>query len=691
MHSTNNPTSLLANEEKIINFNPATDQNTFRFYSDYFNTNKQHILQFLSNNPVYSEIITNTALIDIFNSLNSLLNEYTIKFINHDIKNYVNDLKSKNFFNINEISIEQSVEELTKYYSLNRDIKVLYPAFDNVLTKISLDFVNQCELLIQRICNDIDIISKGFNPEYKSDNQNRIQLNHIISSGSDTHHQGAQVLILEFHNYNQSFKLVYKPSSVEADAFITGNMRRLKLIEPQWQEYRSFIEIVNQKLELQNICLLPTYLIIPKYDQNNNNIIFCKYGYIEYIQHKPWETLDLTNDFKNLLSKTEIRDRWKISGEIEKIYNDEFNKLLVAAINDPNCSYILRTEEDQNNFSFSAGCLSAIMIALGIIDMHAENMIVSNKLPVLIDLENSFLIDDAPTISKTLVFRPDMGSFSPKSVIPKLYDELLDIHGIQTLNIEQIEKNRSFTVFQIKNGTAEPYLIDQQKAKNGINFIIDCFVEMKHEFDTWFKNVNDFNICVRYIPLSTSVFRTDLEGLLACIIKPGIDLHNEIKQFQNALSDVYDTEQAESKEANNYAIYQKSCLDAYVDELLRGNIPVYYVFVKEKELYDFNSRLLKINPINSTAVNGNEATEIKDTTPPKSFFNVSPISHIKLRFDTICSNHELTKDQLNAELASELKRLGNEVDEIKNVNAPNNSSSQPTENKENKCGCCRLM
>jgi hypothetical protein len=259
-------------------------------------------------------------------------------------------------------------------------------------------------------------------------------------------------------------------------------MEQLSILDEQYINCKSYIELINSELISQEKKPLPTYLIIPKKQLNDDKEVIDRYGYIEFISHSPWHTINCVDYLEKLVRETAPCDKREINGKVEKYYNQKFEIMLTAASNDSSCNYILRTKNEEDDFSFACGCLITVMTTLGIIDMHVENMIVSNKLPILIDLESSFKIDKASTIEKTLAFQVDRGSFSHKSTAPKEYAHLYNITGLQTPTIDMIEKNRSYTIFKIKDDKPIPYALDNHVMAHGISAALEIFKHKHKEF-----------------------------------------------------------------------------------------------------------------------------------------------------------------------------------------------------------------
>jgi hypothetical protein len=643
-------------DEKKINFEKIiSDNKRSQYFKDYYLTNIQEIMDFVYNENL-SNFILPSALEDIASGLSALLDEYTIKFLDHDIKQYK---KSSSFgVNENQLTAREAIQELDKYYASQNDLKTLYPAYAPLLSSLANNYKNKMKLLITRLNTDLDLICRGFS---RSESQSQIKVSQIIQTGSDLHRQGGQVLIIEFSDgTNTKFKIVYKPSSVEADTFITGDMERLSILDEQYINCKSFIELLNPEFNSQGKKSLPTYLIIPKRQLNDANEIVDRYGYIEFILHTPWQAINCVKHLEKLVKKTAPSDKHEINTKIEQYYNDEFKKMLLdAASNDSSCNYILRNESEEDDFSFACGCLITIMTTLGIIDMHVENMIVSNKLPVLIDLESSFKTIDASTIENTLAFKTDRGSFSHKSTAPKEYAHLYNITGLQSPTIEIIEKNRSYTIFQIENNEPVPFALKLNKSTDGISTTLSIFKNNIAMFNTWFNDIRRFNICVRYIPVSTSVFFQLRDAFFDGLIKSKQTLENAIIELQDQL-ELADVPSNQSENPNaiiDDSIFHTNVVRRMAIELSEGNIPVYFTSISGTKLYDFANQVIPKITLNNNISFGINIHDEDIKIAEADFFS-HPCHHIiHSRFNHIVENIEKEEERLNRELKDTITKL----------------------------------
>jgi hypothetical protein len=351
---------------------------------------------------------------------------------------------------------------------------------------------------------------------------------------------------------------------------------------------------------------------------------------------------------------------------------------------DPTCDYILRDQQEQLDYSYACGCLITMIITLGIVDMHVENMIVSNKLPVLIDLENCFYIDSHPAINKTLVFQHQRGSFSHKSTSPKQYSEIFDITGLQTPAIEIVEKNRSYTVYRIVDNKPIPYIIDATEAGRGIDSTLDILHNQSVEFDIWFKEIKERNLCVRYTPARTSEFKNQIDVFFdRYLIGGSNNVPNEIEEFKKIILEEGEQEIGQAVLQNplfinNNAIYNTNSIDRYMDEILGGNVPIYFTLINSKLLFDFSSRSIN-DPFPEHIIS--QASVQNSALQPMAhidFFPVKPLDHIYNRFQGMVANRDNEKIKLKEELVISLQQ----------------ERPQPVESKEETTCCspqCRIM
>ncbi len=142
-------------------------------------------------------------------------------------------------------------------------LRFKYPIINELTTKLCQNFLRNTHLIFLRIERDFDFLCNAFLNELGKN----IRLNKISLAGSDLHKQGQQVAILEFiDNAGKKKKVIYKPSPVQADAMLVGNIDLLKRYDPKYTNCYSLLEGINRGLRDKDKAL-PTYLIAPKKTQ----------------------------------------------------------------------------------------------------------------------------------------------------------------------------------------------------------------------------------------------------------------------------------------------------------------------------------------------------------------------------------------------------------------------------------------
>jgi hypothetical protein len=306
-----------------------------------------------------------------------------------------------------------------------------YPLIQHAVATCAQNFRDNIILACQRIYVDWKAIGNVFFPE------NRLEkLINIKSSGSDTHKKGKQVLFLTFQFVGGGAGLlVYKPSDVEMDYRLVGNTTRYQLDSCQ-----SLTELINGYMD--NRLGLPTYRILPRNpgsalieDEHTHILpIYNSYGYIEFLSHQP--KADETGQ--------------PVDFTLAELLSD----------------WVTDNPEDIKKFYKQLGGSMAIISVFSLCDLHNDNIIVHNKQPYLIDLENAFA---KPITGFDDVLKDGLKKF----ILPDKDEPINYSEGKVTLKIPNIEdpdawkkkpaKNRIF--LQAANGTiqiAEPtgYALD---------------------------------------------------------------------------------------------------------------------------------------------------------------------------------------------------------------------------------------
>lgn len=201
------------------------------------------------------------------------------------------------------------------------------PLLVHALKKASSNFYLNLSSAWRRIARDWNDIGSVFGKEL-------LELTKIRSTGSDFHAGGKQVLILTFMTWGGEMKIVYKPTDLDIDFRIVGNTEGpVRRILALGSEEKSFLELVNENAPRSHH--LATYTIFPAATTTNvKSALEGAYGYLEFIE-----------------------------------YNSNVD------------------EEHRPSFFFQMGQLTAIACALSMKDVHADNVILRDGKPHLIDLE----------------------------------------------------------------------------------------------------------------------------------------------------------------------------------------------------------------------------------------------------------------------------------------------------------------
>ncbi|MEO1378235.1 MAG: DUF4135 domain-containing protein, partial [Cyanobacteria bacterium J06635_10] len=196
--------------------------------------------------------------------------------------------------NGNKVTSQQAYQSYAQNY-VNNDVQGFFarnPLCQHAVQKIAENFTNNLQTFVTHLVNDWNDVNNCFFAG------NAQALQKIKTTGSDYHKGGKQVLILTFQvNGNGPNKLVYKPSDIEVDCRLVGDIAAVRGYLPgnlQLTLTNSFAELINQFIPNDN-CPLQTYKILPRYpgsvlapNPNDQSVrIRDSYGYIEYLKHEP--------------------------------------------------------------------------------------------------------------------------------------------------------------------------------------------------------------------------------------------------------------------------------------------------------------------------------------------------------------------------------------------------------------------
>jgi hypothetical protein len=382
-----------------------------------------------------------------------------------------------------------------------------HPLIRQMLTTVTNNFRENVFRACNRILNDWDDLGRYF-----FENHQLHDLIRFTTTGSDFHKGGQQVLLLTFRARPlaevratsrsccasltrgilsildlapfDELRLAYKPTDIERDCRLVGDVTHLKAVYPSLTVTRvrnsiGHIRVGRNSLSqiINRLCgsNLPVYRILPCNpgsrlpDHAGQIDIRQSYGYLQFLSH-------------------EAADRnAQNAGEVSQFFHD-------------------------------CGMLLAMSNVFGITDLHQENMIVHRRRPCLIDLEMSYFgqmqklsnttFNDALTNSNV---SQQGWAFNP---------------GPTYLDFAQValgtESTKNRISWQGADALPRDYML---QLKTGFNKAIKCFRDDHQEFVDFMREIED--TVVRVIPYGTSFLQATLEGL-----------HFGVDQYRNPLSAV---------------------------------------------------------------------------------------------------------------------------------------------------------
>jgi len=228
-------------------------------FSSLFAQAEQTIQKFVSKNPTLKRIITDDIIqTHVQSSLTSIIQPVITRVCVYEMQ-YASKYKM--------LKAETSKERFNEFVGYlsdeNTALSLLdkYTVLKNIIEKSFIDFLKNTTELLDRLSNDLEEIIQTFNLP------NNIFLQKIKSSG-DLHNGGKSVSILEFIDENSSsFKIVYKPRSLETDL-----------------AFSNFIQWISRDIPL-----------LSQYHQTN--IYRNDYGWCEFIDHLPCLNIQEVENF----------------------------------------------------------------------------------------------------------------------------------------------------------------------------------------------------------------------------------------------------------------------------------------------------------------------------------------------------------------------------------------------------------
>jgi len=297
-----------------------------------------------------------------------------------------------------------------------------YPLLQSAITTLRQYFVTNIALACARITADWAEIEHAFLNTAAGDAL--VALAEMEATGSDFHKHGKQVILLTFaytaavapalalgrrrassgerraiarrtgnalNHRPYLVRVVYKPSDIEIDCRIMGNVGRLIaargaagfVAAENPPIAQSLMELVNQILGYTGtVDELPTYTILPH--SSGSSIVAnppgaalgnC-YGYIEFLTHEPRAKRQTAGAWNDATATNEAAAQATAACNATPGWNAAFDWVT----DDPNV--VRRCFE-------TWGRLAAIAVVFSIADMHVQNVIMHKCKPHLIDLEDA--------------------------------------------------------------------------------------------------------------------------------------------------------------------------------------------------------------------------------------------------------------------------------------------------------------
>eukprot|EP00940_MAST-03C_sp_MAST-3C-sp2_P002382 g2382.t1 len=286
------------------------------------------------------------------------------------------------------------------------------------------------------------------------DGNDPLRIKRFKIMNNDPHHKGGRVIFI----YVQDKKIVYKPSSVDANFVLAGS-----------NNPHSFFTYVNRWIKEGDMLvesnvmrqqLFMSYPVISASDDDEHS----KYGFIYFLAH---------------YDMRETRDEMP-RGDIPK-------------------------ELDRRGFistSFMAGQLLAIMTLFRVHDLHVENLMAL----VPLDVETMFTPDPEFTPYSTIVCRMYSGSFCPTDIMRNAAAKF-DENGNYVADSLKHDPN---AVIRYRGYVGYPP--DNGLVKTGFADMFDLLVAKKNEVLNWFDQRVPANSVVRIVPLGTPIMKAITKG-----------------------------------------------------------------------------------------------------------------------------------------------------------------------------------
>lgn len=531
------------------------------------------------------------AIQSALESLIKILDSQAIKFIDSDLWEYRDEQK------LEYSDPEQAIREYKRYFTAPTRtpfpayMERTFPVFTQLKDTLCKNFLKNMLKTFKRLDQDMSILREGF----LNDLGQNISLVNIGSTNSEFHRQGQQVLILTFFGNGNTKKVVYKPSAVQTDAMLVGDVKRLGQLDQRYAKQYSLLEALNRGLERANQKPLPTYLIIPREDKTSA-VTTNRYGYVEYLSHGPW--FDSAFDVLEPLEKIRPAERMDTA---RTLCDTAINTALQSAAASKKCDYVTRDPHDVEQYSYDCGVLLILILIAGLSDRICDNFIIHHLRPYMIDAEICF--EPGHTITNALCFNVNVGAMkeSSGSYIEKKW--LFDISGMNSVNIHYPDKNLLFFADNDQLTACQP---ENNACLAGYRVALDI-VAYSPDVLVWFAQEPVRCMPIRILTASTHIFEIELnnfyddkpdndkiESRRASFLQCTYENYEEnVNQYIENAAKASTAEQIPLP-YSSVAWWNPSPQTNVRSEYRASSIPCYATLASERKLYDYNDRVVSV-------------------------------------------------------------------------------------------------
>jgi|GEM_PF-6235555 len=462
-----------------------------------------------------------------------------------------------------------------------------YPAISNMVENITVNGIANIQKIALRVRTDFNDINRMFG------NNQLKRLKSIKSSGNDLHKGGQQVMFLTFETlHGTPVKVVYKPSDLEFDCRFLGDTQALNAVNPSFFDgtmslYDMMNEAITSTPAMQSYKTMATYKILPKNEgskllsSNGKRSIRNSYGYIEFL------TSDVDREEKGTLTKLFY-------------YVSRRDMQSLAAYSD----YNIRTSEDadriKNDFYNQIGKMTFLALLFSMTDAHVENLLVHNRTPYFIDLENSIfkIVDfDFLGLSRTLMLDSSFGSVASYILTLETRMEIYleDSNAKEQINVlnkrENLKgeyyRNRLFSDGKLINPRDHTAAI-----KEGVTQAVQIIKKLYTDNSLlgWISKLRA--TIVRHVIQPTNIyinFRSAFTDLNSTFVNR--DQHKSIL-YHKCLEEFKIFTQSANSE--NGFMFMGFFPENVLDDFLDGDIPIFYSPVSENILLDSRGEVVKL-------------------------------------------------------------------------------------------------